>query len=113
MKKMRLILSVLSFTLISFLHSNLFAQVVESRSISTYALEVIETLTSDEFEGRGYVNDGMKKSAEYIAEEFEKLGLEPINGSYFQAFEMPINIIKNAELTINGEEIGRASCRER
>ena len=105
MKKMRLILSVLSFTLISFLHSNLFAQVVESRSISTYALEVIETLTSDEFEGRGYVNDGMKKSAEYIAEEFEKLGLDPIDGSYFQAFEMPINIIKNAELTLNGEEL--------
>ena len=50
MKKMRLIHWVLSFILISFLHSNLYAQAVESRSISTYALEVIETLTSDEFE---------------------------------------------------------------
>ena len=37
----------------------------------------------------------------------EKLGLEKVNDSYFQEFTMPINIIKNAELKLNGKP-GRA-----
>lgn len=85
--------------------SKIHAQEIESQPISAYALEIIQALTSDEFDGRGYLNDGMKKSAEFIANEFEKLGLKPINGSYFQEFEMPINLIKDARLIINGQKL--------
>ncbi len=70
-----------------------------------YAHSVIQTLTSESFAGRGYVDDGMNKSAEFIADEFGKLGLEKINGSYFQEFKMPINIIQNAELTLDGKKL--------
>lgn len=70
-----------------------------------YAKSIIDTLTSQSFAGRGYVNDGMWKSAGFIANEFEKLGLEKIDGSYFQEFTMPINVIKNAELKLNGQEL--------
>ncbi len=70
-----------------------------------YARSVIETLTSEEFAGRGYVEDGMLKSAEFIANEFDKLGLDKVNDTYFQEFTMPINVIQNAELKLNGKEL--------
>ncbi len=87
---------------ILFLFSTIcFAQNTETN----YVRSVITTLTSEEFAGRGYVDNGMQKSAEFIANEFQKLGLEKINDSYFQEFTMPINIIKNAELKLNGKNL--------
>lgn len=56
-----------------------------------YAKHVLDTLTSSYFEGRGAVNDGEKKAAIFIANEFKKLGLTPYNNSYFQYFNYPIN----------------------
>ncbi len=51
----------------------------------------VDTLTSPSFLGRGYVNDGHLKAANYIAKEFENLGIAPINGSYFQSFPIMVN----------------------
>lgn len=70
-----------------------------------YARSVIQTLTSESFAGRGYVESGMQKSARFIADEFQKIGLEKIGTSYFQEFNMPINIIQNAELTLDGKKL--------
>lgn len=70
-----------------------------------YAHSIIQTLTSEKYAGRGYVDDGMLKSAGFIADEFEKLGLEKVNDSYFQEFTMQINVIKNAELKLNGKQL--------
>lgn len=58
---------------------------------STYARQVIKTLTSPEYEGRGYVNDGDLKAAKYIAGEFKRLGLRSFEDSYFQEFSFPVN----------------------
>ena len=41
-------------------------------------------LASDELEGRATPSKGLDKAADYIAEQFKKAKLEPINGSYFQ-----------------------------
>jgi len=59
-----------------------------------YARHVVDTLTSSYFEGRGAVNQGEKKAAKYIAKEFTKLGLKPIDSSYIQSFKYPINTIQ-------------------
>lgn len=67
------------------------------------AQELIETLTSDAFSGRGYHENGMDKAADFLKDEFEKLNLEKINGTYFQEFSMPINVIKDAKLTLNNK----------
>ncbi|WP_170227998.1 M28 family metallopeptidase [Vicingus serpentipes] len=56
-----------------------------------YAREVIDTLTSSYFSGRGAVNKGEKKAADYIANEFLKVGLKPIAQSFFQPFNYSIN----------------------
>ena len=77
-----------------------FAQIHEN-----YAHSVIDHLTSESYAGRGYVEDGMNKTAEFIAGEFEKFGVQKIGDSYFQEFSMPINVIKEAKLKINGKEL--------
>ncbi len=48
----------------------------------------IEILASDEFEGRAPTTPGGEKTRNYIAAEYQRIGLEPVNGSYFQEAEM-------------------------
>src|SRR5262249_31781077 len=47
-------------------------------------------LTSDECEGRGAQTQGLHKAADYIAAEFQRLGLKPggVNNTYFQPYVM-------------------------
>ncbi|WP_338760718.1 M28 family peptidase [Bernardetia sp. ABR2-2B] len=49
----------------------------------------LSVLASDEYEGRETGEKGQKMAAEYIANRFKELGLTaPVNGSYFQKFEL-------------------------
>ncbi|MGB3452419.1 MAG: M28 family peptidase [Moheibacter sp.] len=84
------------------------SQMINAQQTATtldFPKTVIRELTSDEFSGRGYVDDGMGKAADYVAAQFEEIGVEKIGDSYFQEFTMPINIIEDAELKINGKEL--------
>lgn len=46
--------------------------------------QIITTLCSDEFEGRQTFSKGNEKAGKYIADIFDKIGLDPLsNGSYF------------------------------
>lgn len=58
-----------------------------------FAKKVIDTLASPSMHGRGYVNNGDKIAADYIAAQFKSFGLVPFkkNGSYFQEFSFPVN----------------------
>ncbi len=71
-----------------------------------YARSVVETLSSDEFKGRGYVHDGDKLAADFIKKEFERFGLQPIGGDYYQEFELPINTFPTeVNLSVNGNPL--------
>lgn len=60
--------------------------------------EDIAILASDEFEGRAPSSPGEAKTIHFLKTEFEKLGLEPVNGeSYFQ--EVPLVSITASPLT--------------
>ncbi|MCB2096183.1 MAG: hypothetical protein KDE05_01000, partial [Parvularculaceae bacterium] len=48
----------------------------------------IKTLASDEFEGRAPTTPGGEKTRAYIAAEYQRIGLEPVGGSWFQSAEM-------------------------
>jgi Zn-dependent M28 family amino/carboxypeptidase len=51
--------------------------------------ELVKTLASDAFEGRGPGTPGEEKSVAYIRAQFERIGLKPGNGdSYFQEVPM-------------------------
>ncbi len=56
-----------------------------------YAKQIIKTLSSPEFHGRGYVNEGEKKAANFIREELQKNKIKAFNDNYFQRFYMPVN----------------------
>src|SRR6266851_5477461 len=46
-------------------------------------------LASDECEGRGVTTKGINLAADFIAEEFKKAGLQPIDkDGYFQSFSV-------------------------
>ena len=72
-----------------------------------YARQVIDTLTSSHFWGRGYTKDGMKKAADYIAAQLAEAGVKPLNNKDFlQKFSYPVNTFPGKmELTINDKQL--------
>ena len=56
-----------------------------------YARLVIDTLTSDDYAGRGYVKDGHLKAADFIASEFDRFGLERFDSDYKQEYAIDVN----------------------
>jgi hypothetical protein len=56
------------------------------------AKQTVKALSAPEMHGRGYIKNGDKVAAEYIANSFKKLGLKQFNDSYFQKFPININV---------------------
>lgn len=56
-----------------------------------YARKIIQKLCSEEFKGRGYVGNGVNKSADFLMTEFENLKLKNFNNSYIQTYSFPVN----------------------
>lgn len=61
--------------------------------------DIIQTLSSDEYEGRAPASKGEALSTHYIADQFKKLGLKPGNtdGTYFQKVPMVGQTIENTD----------------
>ena len=55
--------------------------------------QIINDLCSEDMAGRGYINQGEKKAAEYIAAKFRSLGLEAKTKNYMQTFDLDVNTI--------------------
>ena len=71
-----------------------------------YARRVVDTLASDHMKGRGYVGDGVGLAADYIAREFDRLGLQKLGKQYFQEFTSSVNSFpKDMELVVNGKPL--------
>lgn len=88
------------FIIFLFLAINTFAQ------DSTYTRNVVNTLTSKQFWGRGYTKDGMKKSADYIADAYQGIGLLPMGSDYKQNFNFPVNTFPGKMMVaINGQKL--------
>lgn len=65
----------------------------------------LSILASDEYEGRETGKPGAEKAANYIANEFKKLGLQPpVNGSYFLNVPLTENSTKIA-FSVNGQDL--------
>ncbi|MGB0933190.1 MAG: M28 family metallopeptidase [Lishizhenia sp.] len=70
-----------------------FGQLAEAKRIT-------ETLCSPAFHGRGYVNNGDNIAAKFIAEEFQKIGLDAFEEGFLQPFNLDVNTFPNA-LSVN------------
>ena len=71
-----------------------------------YARTVIDTLCSPTMHGRGYVEQGDKLAAQFIAEEFNKAGLKKFSQNYFQTFTTAVNSFPDQmTLIVNGKSL--------
>lgn len=64
------------------------SQKKEYPNLINNAKSTINTLCSPKMQGRGYANQGEKRAANYLADQFEKIGLLKYKGSYFQSFNL-------------------------
>ena len=70
-----------------------------------YSHYCLDSLISKDFGGRGYQDDGDKKSANFIQRELVKNGVKPIkNNSYQQNFDLSINNIEECQLKLHSKD---------
>jgi hypothetical protein len=69
-----------------------------------FARKIVDTLASPYFWGRGYTKDGLKKTADFLKNEFRSYGLKPLVGdSYFQEFTFQVNTFPGEmKVSVNG-----------
>lgn len=71
-----------------------------------FAKDVMLNLTSVDMHGRGYVNDGDKKAAIYIAEKYKILNAQPFGNSFFQDFSFSVNTFPDSmQIALDGVEL--------
>lgn len=76
----------------------------DAEALRTNARKAIEQLTSPEFNGRGYVGDGDGMAADWIAVQFERMGLQPVKQDLFQRFHFNVNSFPDSvKCTIDGK----------
>ena len=69
-----------------------------------YARKVVDTLASEAMHGRGYVQEGHRLAAAFIANEFERYGLQPVADEYYQPFRVEVNTFPDVlQLRVNGK----------
>ena len=64
------------------------------------ASKVIDDLCSVEMAGRGYIEDGAQKAADYISSEYNRLGLSKLKNSYEQPFYLNVNTIEKCRVAL-------------
>ena len=66
-------------------------QAQDPATITARARQYLDTLTSPDFHGRGYVNNGQGIAAEWIAKQYARIGLKPVKDDFFQPFQFNVN----------------------
>lgn len=56
-----------------------------------YARFMIKKLSSNEYQGRGYVNGGDQKAAKFLASQMDKYNLKPLSKKFLQEYRFSIN----------------------
>ena len=79
-----------------------FAKTITSKNLESH----LTILASDEYEGRETGTEGNEKAANYIANEFKRMGIPPVsNLSYFQDVAFNWSQWEDIEITVNGNRV--------
>ncbi len=80
-----------------------FAKTITQKDLKTH----LSILASDEYEGRETAMPGQKKAAKYIANYFEKIGLQKgyYDTSYFQNFPVDVKDPTKIAITVGGKKM--------
>ncbi len=69
-----------------------------------YVRYLVDTLSSPTMAGRGYVDGGLEIAADFIAAQFDSLGIAPLFDQRFQPFDHPVNSFPQTPLVRIDEE---------
>ena len=73
---------------------------------TAYARRIVESLSSQEFHGRGYVDDGDWKAAQFVAAEMRKQGVREFSRTAFQDFHINVNTFPGHQrVRVNGRAL--------
>ncbi|MCB8965023.1 MAG: M20/M25/M40 family metallo-hydrolase [Bacteroidales bacterium] len=79
---------LVSVSILLFVSVLVFSQTVPQKGLSQITADYLKTqidyLASDSLKGRNTPSPELDIAADYIARELERLGIKPVNGSYFQ-----------------------------
>jgi Peptidase family M28 len=100
----RILFTGLLFTVTSFLWAQKINKVINAKEVN----RIERVLSADDMQGRKAFTPGSEKAAAFIADEFKKAGLIPVNGSntYLQEFLMVQPKAISISGVINGEAAG-------
>lgn len=96
----------LNFFFLLFVPSFLLAQEANAEEILIEARKEVSILTSRGFAGRGYVEEGHIKAANYLARRFQEIGLKEVGKwekPYQQPFSFPLNVIEKSNVYVDGK----------
>ncbi len=66
--------------------------------------QTIAQLCAPEYAGRGYVDSGCIRAADFIEAEFQKIGLQPLEGNYQQPFSLSVQTFPGSCLFVAGND---------
>lgn len=99
MKKCLLLIATTCFTLLGYGQKD-------------YAKQLLDSLCSERYDGRGYVNNGDNKAADFIIRELKSIGVQPFRKKSFEqtysfnvnTFPYPIHVIADGDTLIPGAD---------
>ncbi|HLC82717.1 MAG TPA: M28 family peptidase, partial [Bacteroidia bacterium] len=94
----------ITFTLLLYhlITLSLFSQEIKKGEVYSYARKIVDTMASQSMHGRGYVNGGDSIAANYLKNEFRKIGLKSFGSDYYQRMSFAINTFPDERPTKNG-----------
>ncbi len=78
----------------------------ELPSVKDKAKGYVNTLAGPAMHGRGYVMGGDSLAAEWVAQQFARLGLEPLDHQRFEQFTFPVNTFPDSvRVSVDGKAL--------
>jgi len=76
----------------------------ELPSVRETARDYVDTLAGPAMHGRGYVLSGDRIAADWMAKQFDRIGLERLDGQRFEPFSFPVNTFPDSvKVTVDGK----------
>lgn len=70
------------------------------------ARRYVKNLTAPALHGRGYVQNGDRLAADWIAQQFTRMGLKPLKADYFQPFQFNVNSFPDSvKVSVDGKRL--------
>lgn len=82
------------------------AHAQDADAVRSNARKHVKTLTAPALHGRGYVQNGDGLAADWIAQQFTRLGLKPLKTDYFQPFQFNVNSFPDSvKVSVDGHAL--------